>query len=93
MDMESVDLQTQARSSTMGTGGGTDYDADTIQVRPTYKWEGLLNDPLRKGKVWRRRWFAKMGAWFGITPVWGAEMISTGLAIDVRVEHGRYVLC
>jgi hypothetical protein len=93
LDMESVDLQTQARSSTLGTGGGTDYDYADIQARPRYKWEALLSDPLRKGKQeWKRRWFGKMGAWFGVTPFWKSEMLSKGLAVDVRLEGGRYVL-
>jgi hypothetical protein len=90
--MENVDLRTEARSSTIGTGGGTDYDNTEIQARPTYKWEGLLTDPLRSGKLWRRRWFAKMGAWFGITPLWKSDMLSKGLAVDVRLENGRYVV-
>jgi hypothetical protein len=89
LDMENVDIQTQAASSTMGTGGGTDYDVE-IQARPTYKWEGLLSDQLRKGR--RRRWFGKMGAWFGVTPLWKSEMLSKGLALNVRIENGRYVM-
>jgi len=92
LDMRNVDFQTEARSSTMGTGGGTDYDQASIQARPTYKWEGLLDDPVYEGKSRRKRWFAKMGAWFGITPLWKSGMRTQGLAADVRLENGRYVL-
>jgi hypothetical protein len=92
LDMQGADLRTQAPSSTLGTGGGTDYDQAFIQFRPTFKWEGLLDDPLRKGKARRKRWFGKMGAWFGITPLWRPELLTRGLAADVRLENGRYVL-
>jgi hypothetical protein len=87
-----VDLETQARPSTMGVGGGTDYDEASIRARPMYKWEGLLEDPIRKGKSRKKRWFAKMGAWFGITPLWNSDVLSRGLSVDVRLENGRYVL-
>jgi hypothetical protein len=90
--MEEVDLETQARPSTLGTGGGTDYDQDTIIGRPTYRWEKLLDDPLRDGNTRKRRWFAKMGAWFGITPLWSSGDLSRGVALDVRLENDRYVL-
>lgn len=90
--MEEVDLETQARTSTLGTGGGTDYDQDTIIGRPTYRWEQLLDDPLRKGNDRKRRWFAKMGAWFGITPLWSSGDHSRGVALDVRLEKDRYIL-
>lgn len=92
LDMQKVDLQTQPRSSTMGTGGGTDYDQASIQARPKYKWEGLLEDPLLAGATRRRRLFAKMGAWFGITPLWKSGIPSRGLAADVQLQNGRYVL-
>lgn len=91
-DMDDIDLETQGRPSTLGTGGGTDHDDASIRARPTYKWEGLLEDPLRKGKPHRRRWPAKMGAWFGTTPLWRSDMRSQGVALDVRLDNGRYVL-
>jgi len=87
-----VDLETQVRLSTTGVGGGTDYDEASIQARPMYKWEGLLEDPIRRVKSRKRRWFAKMGAWFGITPLWNSGIHSRGLSVDVRLEDGRYVL-
>jgi hypothetical protein len=108
VDMEEIDFETLAGPSKLGTGGGTDHDDDSIRARPTYKyvlrftpllslitfhrWEGLLNDPLRRDKRWRRRWFAKMGVWFGITPLWRMGMPSEGISLDVRLEDGRYVL-
>jgi hypothetical protein len=91
-DMEGVDIETQARPSTLGTGGGTDYDQDTIIGRPTYRWEQLLHDPLRNGNARKRRWFAKMGAWFGVTPLWSSGDFTKGVALDVRLENDRYVL-
>ena len=35
---------------------------------------------------------AKMGVWFGITPLWRMGMPSEGISLDVRLEDGRYVL-
>lgn len=58
----------------------------------TLRWEGLLNDPLRRDRRWRRKWFAKFGAWFGITPLWRSGMPSKGISLDVRLENGRYVV-
>ncbi|KAF9040576.1 hypothetical protein BJ165DRAFT_1549063 [Panaeolus papilionaceus] len=92
LDMEDIDILTQAQSSTLGTGGGTDHDASNMRPRPTYRWEGLLNDPPGNGGHERRRkWLTKMGAWFGITPLWRAGFHSYGISLDVRVENGRYV--
>ena len=91
-DMLHVDLETQARSSMLGIGGGTDYDEASIRARPTYKWEGLFEDPIHRGRSRGRRWFAKMGAWLGITPLWNSGTLTGGLSVDVRLENGRYVL-
>jgi hypothetical protein len=63
----------------------------SIIARPTYRWEGLLTDPLSTGRQ-HRRLFAKLGAWFGVTPLWKSEIPSPGLALDVRLDRGRYVL-
>ncbi|EFI28599.1 hypothetical protein CC1G_13626 [Coprinopsis cinerea okayama7 len=93
LDMEEIDALTQGNPSTLGTGGGTDHDVSWIRTRPTYRWEGLLSDPVRKREWGQRRWFAKLGAWFGLTPVWRSGVVSNGLSVDVRLdEHGRYVL-
>lgn len=98
MYMEDVDILTQGHPSTfLGTGGGTDHDADSIRPRPAYHWEGLLEDELVLGSRAHRNWFAKMGAWFGVTPLWRSGIPSQGVALDVRLEvvvggSKRYVL-
>lgn len=92
LDMEDVDVLTQGNPSTLGTGGGTHHDGSWIRTRPTYRWEGLLTDPVRKKDWGNRKWFAKLGAWFGLTPLWRSGLTSKGLSLDVRLENGRYVL-
>lgn len=92
IDNIDLDLETTARPSTLGTGGGTDHDDASIRQRPEYRWEGVLNDPIIAGKRRKRRWFAKLGAWFGITPLWQSSMPSKGISIDVHIEDGCYVL-
>jgi len=91
LEMEEVDLETQGQSSTLGTGVGTDHDAASIVPRPTYRWEGLLQDPYHSGKQ-HRRFFAKFGAWLGVTPLWRSGTPSNGISLDVRLEGGRFVL-
>lgn len=91
LDMEELDLQTLTGPSTLGTGGGTDHDDSSIRARPVYRWEGILGDPLRKRRA-HRSWTSKLGAWFGITPLWRAGTPSRGLSLDVQLENGRYVL-
>ncbi len=90
--MEDIDLQTVARPSTLGTGGGTEYDDESIRARPAYRWEGILDDPLRKRKPHRRRFLSKLAVWFGISPLWRASEPSQGLSLDVRFENGKWVL-
>lgn len=85
-------MQTQARPSTLGTGGGTEEDDKSIRARPLYRWEGILEDPLRKTKQTRQLFLAKLGVWFGLTPLWRSGAPSMGLALDVRLNNGRYVL-
>lgn len=90
--MNQIDIATQAGSSTLGTGGGTDHDISWIRTRPLYRWEGILTDPLRGGDS-HRTWLSKLGAWFGITPVWRGPSSTSGLAVDVVIDQsGRYVL-
>ncbi|KDQ63598.1 hypothetical protein JAAARDRAFT_119276 [Jaapia argillacea MUCL 33604] len=91
LDMEDVDIQTQARSSTLGTGGGTDHDDASIRPRPTFRWEGILADPIRQGKR-HRNLFAKFEAWFGLTPLWRSGTPSNGVSLDVVLENGRYLV-
>jgi len=90
--MEEVDVMTQGNPSTLGTGGGTDHDGSWIRTRPNYRWEGLLSDPVRKQDWRKRKWFAKLGAWFGLTPLWRTGEVSKGLSLDVRLDNGRYIL-
>lgn len=91
-DMEDIDLATQGQNSTLGTGGGTDHDLSWIRPRPAYRWEGLWNDPPRSGNHNRRNWLGKLGAWFGVTPLWRSGVPSNGISIDVRLENDRFVL-
>ena len=93
MDMEDIDMITQGQPSTLGTGGGTDHDDSEIQLRPVYRWEGLLNDPPHKGRyIGSRSWRGKIGAWLGITPLWRTGTPSNGISLDVKLEDDRYVL-
>ncbi|KAI0375073.1 hypothetical protein BV20DRAFT_960129 [Pilatotrama ljubarskyi] len=94
LDMEEIDLQTLPRPSTLGTGGGTDHDDASIRARPAYRWEGILEDPItkRRHKSHRQRFLSKFAVWFGLSPLWRTGEPSQGLALDVRLENGRYVL-
>ena len=91
LDMDGVDLETQGPTSSLGTGDGTDYDVPGTRMRPAYRWEGLLEDPIQPGKR-RGRWLAKLGTWFGITPYWRTGLASNGLSLRVHLENGRYVV-
>ncbi|PIL31892.1 hypothetical protein GSI_06596 [Ganoderma sinense ZZ0214-1] len=92
LDMEEIDLQTLPRPSTLGTGGGTEYDDGEIRARPTYRWEGILDDPVRKQKPHQRRFLSRLAVWFGVSPLWRTGDASQGLSLDVRLENGKYVL-
>jgi hypothetical protein len=97
LDMERVDVETQARPSTLGTGGGTDHDDMSIRGRPIYRWEGILADrPRSRSRLRWWHWSAKLrprfGAWFGIRPTWLIGEHSDGLSVDVVMKDGRYVL-
>ncbi|CDO71626.1 hypothetical protein BN946_scf184911.g96 [Trametes cinnabarina] len=94
LDMEEVDVQTLQRPSTLGTGGGTDHDDSSIRARPAYRWEGILEDPLTTGKhrSHRQRFLSRLAVWFGLRPVWRTGEPSQGLALDVKLENGKYVL-
>jgi hypothetical protein len=90
--MEEIDVQTQMRPSTLGTGGGTDHDDSSIRARPLYRWEGILEDPLLKHERHTAIFFAKLGVWFGVTPRWRSGIPSMGLALDVQLSNGQYVV-
>jgi len=92
-DLEDIDTTTHARTSSLGTGGGTDHDDSSIRARPNYRWEGILEDPLSKTKQSKKEgWAAKFGVWFGLTPLWRTGVVSQGLALDVTLENGKYVM-
>uniref|UniRef100_A0A0W0F5N8 T6SS Phospholipase effector Tle1-like catalytic domain-containing protein n=1 Tax=Moniliophthora roreri TaxID=221103 RepID=A0A0W0F5N8_MONRR len=91
-DMDDVDVEMQGEPSHLGTGGGTDHDNASIRPRPTYRWEGLLDDPPQPIQRQRRKFMTKVGAWFGVSPTWRAGMPSHGVSVDVRLQDGRYVL-
>ncbi|TFK57131.1 hypothetical protein OE88DRAFT_1620976 [Heliocybe sulcata] len=91
LDMDELDVQTLIGPSTLGTGGGTDHDDSSIRARPAYRWEGILNDRLRKRRG-HRSFVGKLGAWFGITPLWRSGSPSRGLSLDVQLDSGRYTL-
>ncbi len=90
--MEEIDLQTLPRPSTLGTGGGTEYDDGEIRARPAYSWEGILEDPVQKQRPHQRRFLSRLAVWFGVSPLWRTRDASQGLSLDVRLENGKYVL-
>ncbi|KAI0963649.1 hypothetical protein AcW1_000667 [Taiwanofungus camphoratus] len=92
LDMEEVDAETLVQPSMLGIGGGTDYDDGSIRARPLYRWEGILEDPLRKTKRKHRPLLAKIPVWFGLSPLWRSGTPSQGLALDAELKNGRYVL-
>jgi hypothetical protein len=92
-DFADLDAETLGAPSSLGTGGGTDHDDDAIRARPAYRWEGILDDPYRPHGGWRRRpWTSKIKAWMGIDPHWSEGPASSGVAVDARLERGRYIL-
>jgi len=92
--LDDIDKGSHARTSSLGTGGGTDHDDSSILPRPEYQWEGILEDPLlpSKGKQYRAGWTAKLEVWLGISPLWRAGKVSKGLALDVTLANGKYEL-
>jgi hypothetical protein len=111
LDMDGVDSLAQRQhrdanppgskllNSILGTGGGTDHDADSINPRHTYLWEGLLNDSVLVGhKNPRPHPLTNLGAWFGVTPLVRATTPTKGVSLDVKLlmdrggKRKRYVL-
>ena len=96
MDLDEMDMTTHVRTSTIGTGGGTDHDDANIRARPMFKWEEVFEDPMRSGRgtghwISRRRWTGMLRVWLGVTPLEGRRFRTNGVALDLRVEGGRYV--
>jgi len=92
VDLEDIDAETRVNPSSLGTGNGTDYDDDEIRQRPYFRWEGILIDSVVAHIPVHRQLVAKLGAWLGTTPLWRAGVPSPGVALDVRLEEGKYVL-
>jgi hypothetical protein len=93
VDLEDLEFASHTKSSTLGTGGGTDHDDVSIRARPMYRWEAIFEDPLRHGAKRYRRWLPKLAVWFGLSPYWKSSMaLTSGVSLDVRLEDGRYVL-
>ena len=94
VDLEELEFSSHTKSSSLGTGGGTDHDDVSIRPRPFYRWEAIFEDPLRRVTKRRyRRWLPKLAVWFGLSPFWKPNMaLTSGVSLDVRLEDGRYVL-
>ncbi|KAL0581635.1 hypothetical protein V5O48_000451 [Marasmius crinis-equi] len=92
LDMDHVDVEMQGQPSNIGTGGGTDHDDASIIARPTYRWEGLLEDPPDLLERRKRKFVTKVAAWLGLAPTWRAGTPAQGVSIDVRLQDGRYVI-
>jgi len=61
-----------------------------------FKWEEVFEDPMRPGRgtghwISRRRWAGMLRVWLGVTPLEGRRFRTNGVALDLRVEGGRYV--
>ncbi|KAG8929858.1 hypothetical protein FRC02_004984 [Tulasnella sp. 418] len=93
LDLSEIALGSHSRSATMDTGGGTDHDDEQIRARPSYRWEGVYDDPLRKGKR-KKRWrpWSKFGIWFGLVPTATTTIRTNGIAFDLKLSQGRYVV-
>ncbi len=92
MDGLDLEMQIEGPPSMMGTGGGTDHDDASIRARPEYRWEGVLSDPVQHDRRRRRKFFSKLGAWFGVNPLWKANFVSPGVSVDVYLQDGFYHL-
>jgi hypothetical protein len=81
-------LAVHGRSSTLGTGGGTDHDDLSIRARPAYQWEDVYDEPIRHdGKELEERKVVGMfKVWFGITPLERTQWRTRGVAVDVVLK-------
>ena len=86
-----MEFTSHPKTSSLGTGGGTDHDDVSIRARPLYRWEAIFDDPLTRDL--NRRWLPKLAVWFGLSPFWRSRMpLTNGVSLDVRLENGNYVL-
>ena len=75
------------KTSSMGTGGGTDHDDVSIRNRPFYKYEEAFVSH-------RGKWSGKFAVWFGLTPFSPIlEEHSHDIMFDLRLdsEHNQYI--
>lgn len=82
-----ADDNNHQRSSSLGTGGGTDHDDTSIRERPFYKYEEAYGDH-------RGKWRGKFAVWFGLTPFTPIiENHTHDTHFDVRLdsEHHQYI--
>lgn len=91
LTMEEVDWQIHQRGTTQGTGGGTDHDDSSIRPRHAFTWERIWDDPVSPGRWKRSSWRGKLSVWLGLRPHWTTST-TNGLALDVRLENGKYVI-
>lgn len=91
IDLEGLDLTGHTRGSTLGTGGGTEYDDASIRARPMYRWEDIFDDPISQNR--KTRFLPKMMVWLGLSPYWHSGKARTaGISLDLRLEDGSYVM-
>lgn len=82
-----------AKSSILGTGGGTDYNDSQIRPRPLYRWEAIYDDPVAPSGKPHKRWLPKLVTWLGLDPYWEPNSrLSSGISLDVVLKDGNYVL-
>jgi hypothetical protein len=91
IDLEDLTDFGHAKSSSLGTGGGTEYDDTAIRARPLYRWEDLFDDPISRQPS--TRWLPKLAVWLGLSPYWHSRKTRTsGVSLDLRLEDGSYVM-
>ncbi|KAG9029422.1 hypothetical protein FRB95_005315 [Tulasnella sp. JGI-2019a] len=90
IDITEINLGSHARSSTLGTGAGTDYDDSEIRARPAFRWEGIYAGQTPEVGA-KRAWPNPFPVWFGINPREGAMFRGQEVGFDVVLKSGRYV--
>lgn len=88
---DEVDWEVHQRGSTHGTGGGTDHDDVSIRPRHAFTWESIWDDPVTSGRLSNAGWKGKILVWLGLQPHW-TTTTTPGLAVDVRLQDGKYVV-
>ncbi|KAH7104776.1 hypothetical protein BKA62DRAFT_693377 [Auriculariales sp. MPI-PUGE-AT-0066] len=91
LTVDEVDWALHQRGSTEGTGAGTDHDDASIRFRRAFTWESVWDDPVSDSRWSASSWRSKLSVWMGMRPRW-TTWTTNGLALDVRLEKGRYVV-